>query len=168
MMKFEFENITGLKVTEEEFQTIEIKYMDSKLEKADWCQQYLNSLKSKKAMFKSDIKGALKNSIELWQDQQKGIDEMSDEETYTIKYTDGSIISFNFESEEKPSLQHIENIHFQSGYVSMDFYNDSIMDEDMFLDLKETNSPYFKENNITNLLIVETMDTYFQEFDLAV
>lgn len=62
MMKHEFENLTGLTVTMEEYIAIEKSYMNSKLDKFAWCKRYC-SKNSEKPLTKElkEIKNIIKD-----------------------------------------------------------------------------------------------------------
>ncbi len=59
MMKHEFENLTGLIVTIEEYEVIEKSYMKSKLDKHTWCKRYT----SKQSVIKKDYLKTIIESI---------------------------------------------------------------------------------------------------------
>ncbi|MBU3173376.1 hypothetical protein [Clostridium estertheticum] len=179
MIKFEFESLTGLSLTEDKYiNVIEVKYMTSKLDKQQWCKQYLKGLRQDpKTVNKKELKECLKDSIENWEYTSlielnkgnytkrgnfiSGID-MDENETYIIKYTDNSIIYFNFEYEgKKPSLLNISNIYYLNGYVQMDYYYSLIGTLDTVETFKEIG-----ELIPTNTLIVKDMDEYYKNFEL--
>ncbi len=168
MLKYEFELLTGLQVTNNDYYTyIEPKYMKSKLNKQQWCKQYKNTLKQdKQAIYKKDLKQSLKYSIESWEEAIK--DErywqfVDEEEIYTIKYQDGTILYFDYEYEgKKPSLINIVNIHFSNADCCMDFYYDWIGDQESWQLWHDMNW-----NLPNNPLIVNDMDDYYKMFDVC-
>jgi len=158
MLYQEFLNLTNLTTTHEDYTNqIEPKYMNSKLDKQSWCKQYIRQSKQDKTqIYKSDLKQCLKYSIENWL-----TNEMSEDETFLIKYADNTIIRFNYEYEgKKPNLNNIVNIHFSSGEECIDYYNDFIGEIDSYDFLNQTFSEVYK-----NPLIVKDMNDYYLEFE---
>jgi len=176
MLRIEFENLTGLKINEDEYQSsVEPRYMTSKLNKQQWCKQYLKRLRQDiKAVNKSELKYCLKNAIENWEHDilvekyqgnydKKGNfipgEDMDEDEYYVIKYMDGSTIRFDYEYDgKKPSLINITNIYLQNGYESMDYYFSLIGDEELVESFKEYG------DIPSNTLIID-MNDYFLELE---
>lgn len=159
MMKHEFEDLTGITVTDEEYNKIENSYMSSVLNKQQWCKQYIQKLNYKKtasAPYKKELKYLLKDAIENWET------ECMDEDTViTIKYNDGSMIIFSYEYEgKKPSVQNIENIYYSDASNSMDFYYDWIGDKEIWEIWNESGFDIPKRP-----LILDCMDEYFKKFE---
>lgn len=74
MMKHEFENITGLSISIEEYSKIEKQYMHSKLDKFAWCKRYLNKLnKIKVTTYPKNEYGVIER--EIWIDIDESIDD---------------------------------------------------------------------------------------------